>query len=117
MWTALFLTKVSILFLYKRILSYTRGTIIVHSLLALVVTHFIFAIVTSVIFCLPVHANWDPTFAQPKCLSMDWVYVVTGLHMALDFTIVSIPLPMVISLQMTKRKKRAVYLVFSLGYL
>lgn len=113
---AVCLVKISILLQYRRIFT---GRIIQR--LALVGLVFLAAWTVTLAFllslvCIPVAAFWDPT-VEGRCLPflLIW-YVMAGVNLVTDFAIFSLPLPVINSLQLPRRQKMMLLIVFGLGF-
>lgn len=115
---SLLFTKISILLLYIRILSYQHARYAVYAIMAIVIlTNGIWTFVTVMTACLPLHAFWDRTSAPDAwCRPLVWWYANTGLHIATDVLLYVLPLPVIVNLQVKLRQKIALYAVFALGF-
>lgn len=66
---------------------------------------------------MPVRLNWDPT-AKGVCGNLDVLEKTAAIPwIVTDFAILVYPLPVIKDLQLTKKKRIGLYLIFSLGAL
>ncbi|KAK4446619.1 hypothetical protein QBC34DRAFT_271425, partial [Podospora aff. communis PSN243] len=114
---SLLFTKISILLLYIRILSYQHARWAVYIILAIVIlANGIWTLATVVTACLPLNAFWDRTIPDAWCRPLVWWYANTGLHIATDVLLYVLPLPVIVNLQIKLRQKMVLYAVFALGF-
>ncbi|KAK5656712.1 hypothetical protein OQA88_4259 [Cercophora sp. LCS_1] len=117
---SLLFTKISILLLYIRILSYQHARYAVYAILAIVIlTNGAWTFVTVITACLPLHAFWDRPTMRPEtyyCRPVVYWYANTGLHIATDVLLYVLPLPVIVNLQIKLRQKLVLYAVFALGF-
>lgn len=115
---SLLLTKISILLLYIRILSYQHARYAVYAILAIViVANGLWTFITVMTACVPLHAFWDRTIPGSQCRPLVYWYANTGLHIATDVLLYVLPLPVIVNLQVKLRQKVVLYGVFALGFL
>ncbi|KAK8108557.1 Satratoxin biosynthesis SC1 cluster protein 4 [Apiospora sp. TS-2023a] len=71
-----------------------------------------------VLQCLPIQANWIPSLRpQSKCLDIQAVsYVAGALTIAEDIFMIVLPLPHLLRMQMSSRKKLSVALLFGFAF-
>ena len=111
-------SKISILFLYIRIFTYHHARIAAWILLAIVLIYNIYGFCSTFLICRPLQAWWDFTITEKKCIDTPaamWAFI--GLHIATDFSIFIVPIPVVWGMTMPIRQKIGVLLVFALGFL
>ncbi|KAK1760163.1 hypothetical protein QBC47DRAFT_448749 [Echria macrotheca] len=115
---SLLFTKISILLLYIRILSYQHARYAVYAILAIVIlTNGIWTFVTVITACLPLSAFWDRTSGMDYyCRPVVYWYANTGMHIATDVLLYILPLPVIVTLQIRPRQKLVLYAVFALGF-
>ncbi|KAK1635845.1 hypothetical protein BDP81DRAFT_472535 [Colletotrichum phormii] len=66
--------------------------------------------------CLPVAAFWDPTI-EGRCIDFLAIwYTMAGVNLIADFAIFSMPIPVINSLQLPRKQKRMLLVVFCLGF-
>ncbi|KAI0194561.1 hypothetical protein F4808DRAFT_337282 [Astrocystis sublimbata] len=84
-------------------------------LLVMTAAYAIAAIVTSLVICQPINASWDQTVLG-RCGDEVLAYIcLESIGAALDLAIVVAPLPSLMRMQVTRRKKLAVCFLLSLG--
>jgi hypothetical protein len=110
------LTKLSILFLYSRILATKHMRMINHLLIATIIVCNIWTVIAMFISCIPLQAVWDPS-VKGWCLGLGLQLGNSILHVVTDFVIFILPLPVLFKLQLNRRKKIGLMLVFSIGFL
>lgn len=66
--------------------------------------------------CRPLAASWNPSLGYCRPIQRE-EYASVSIGMALDLSIVALPLPTIWKLQMPLRRKIGVSLLFSLGLL
>ncbi|KAK0720161.1 hypothetical protein B0H67DRAFT_460454, partial [Lasiosphaeris hirsuta] len=114
---ALLFTKISILLLYIRILSYQHARYAVYAILAIVVlTNGLWTFITVITSCMPLEAFWNPKITGAYCRPVVYWYANTGLHIGTDVLLYILPLPIIINLQVKRRQKIVLYSIFALGF-
>ncbi|KAK3325949.1 hypothetical protein B0H66DRAFT_580695 [Apodospora peruviana] len=115
---ALLFTKISILMLYIRILSYQHARYAVYAIMAIVIfANGLWTFVTVITACVPLQAFWDHTLPNAYCHSSTYWFANTGLHIGTDILLYVLPLPVIINLQIKTRQKIFLYSIFALGFL
>jgi len=72
-------------------------------------------LLASIFACKPIALGWDLT-VQGTCINRPALYEATAaLGVIVDLLIISIPVPMVVRLQMSRSKKAGLILMFVLG--
>lgn len=121
MWYALTLslTKISILLLYIRILTYPWVQKAAWIMLAVVITTSLWAIAVLMTACIPLQAFWDDSLRTPDtyCHPISFYWAATGMHMGTDLLIFLLPLPVICSLRVRWRQKTLLYFIFAFGFL
>ncbi|OIW30360.1 hypothetical protein CONLIGDRAFT_366305 [Coniochaeta ligniaria NRRL 30616] len=114
----IFLTKTSILLLYARILTYQHARYAVYVILVVVTLSNIWAFAVVMTACIPLAAFWDFTQAAGAyCHPRSFWWANTGLHMATDFLIFGLPMPIIFHLNASPRQKVLLYGIFAFGFL
>ena len=114
----LFLTKLSILLLYARILNYQHARYAVYAILIVVIVSNIWTLIVALTACIPLAAFWDYTIAATAyCHPRSFWWANTGLHMATDFLIFALPMPIIFHLNASIRQKVLLYGIFAFGFL
>ncbi|KAK4450156.1 hypothetical protein QBC34DRAFT_461346 [Podospora aff. communis PSN243] len=113
---AVCLTKVSILLQYKRLFSNPiMQRLTLWGLCFLVAWAVALAFLLTLI-CQPVAAFWDPSIGG-KCLEASTIwYIMAAVNIASDFAILTLPMPVIKSLQLPQRQKVMLIAVFCLGF-
>ncbi|WYZ38235.1 hypothetical protein EsH8_III_000149 [Colletotrichum jinshuiense] len=116
---SLTLTKVSILLLYVRILTYDLVRRLGKTLLGIVVITHTWIIVSILTTCIPLHAAWDRDPLNPPmyCHPINVFWGNACMHLATDFLIFLLPLFVVSSMRLPRRQKMGLYFVFCLAFL
>ena len=114
---AVCLTKVSILLQYKRLFANTiMQRLTVFGLFFLSAWAVALAFLLTLI-CQPVAAFWDHTIPNGRCLDAPLIwYIMAGVNLVTDFCILTLPMPVIKSLQLPKRQKIMLLAVFCLGF-
>lgn len=114
---AVCLTKISILLQYKRIFSNTiLKKIIICGLCFLTCWGITLSFLLPMV-CMPVAAFWDEN-VKGFCLDNATIwYVMAGVNVITDFAVFTMPIPVISSLQLPKKQKAMLLIVFTLGIL
>jgi hypothetical protein len=115
----LFLTKTSILLLYARILTYQHARYAVYAILVVVVLSNVWTLAVAMTACIPLQAFWDFALAAAGayCHPRSMWWSNTGMHMATDFLIFALPMPLIFRLNASRRQKILLYSIFAFGFL
>ena len=114
---AVCLTKISIVLQYRRIFfqSFLR-----HVTLGFLVLLSAWAVTLSVMLplvCTPVESFWNRA-VPGRCMNFKTVwYVMAGVNVVTDFALFIMPIPVISSLQLPRRQKLMLVVVFGLGVL
>lgn len=113
------LTKISILLLYIRVLTYDLARLLAKILLAVVIVSHAWIIVSILTTCVPLQASWrwDPIDPPVYCHPPPVFWGNVCLHLATDFLIFLLPLPIISSMRLPRRQKTGLYFVFCLAFL
>lgn len=113
------LTKVSILLLYIRILTYDLVRLLGKVLLGVVLLSHAWIVVSILTTCVPLTAAWDhnPADPPPYCHPALVFWVNAMLHLLTNFMIFVLPLPVISSMSLPRRQKTGLYFVFCLAFL
>ncbi len=113
---AILCLKSSILYLYSRIFFVNRAfTMTLIGVGLLVATYCGLTAVGSLIQCLPINSNWDPTVKRKCILSNSGAIFFGALNVLTDFIIIALPIPSLWKLQMPTREKLQIMAMFMLG--
>ncbi|KAJ4245513.1 hypothetical protein NW762_014022 [Fusarium torreyae] len=113
---AMCIVKIGLLFQYRRVFSLPSIQLITFYGLVFMVVWTLIITFLNVLVCVPVAKFWDRTISG-KCLDqlVIW-YVMAGFNLATDLAIFCIPLPVVRSLQLPKKQKVMLLVIFSIGF-
>ncbi|KAK2769522.1 integral membrane protein [Colletotrichum kahawae] len=113
------LAKLSLLFLYLRLCPDQSFRIVVMTLIGIVTAYSIAYQLLSLFGCRPVYASWDAVALKTaSCVNKETVYMVLSIaNIVMDIVILVLPLKIVIPLQMARRQKASVILLFATGTL
>jgi hypothetical protein len=109
-------TKMSILFLYMRIMVHGPMRIANFVVLGIVTICNIWTFIASFINCVPLEALWN-TSVPGTCLGLAVTLGNSIMHIITDFIIFALPLPVLVKLRINKKQKVGLIAVFSLGFL
>ncbi|KAK0661212.1 hypothetical protein QBC41DRAFT_285943 [Cercophora samala] len=111
------LSKMSICVIYVNIFTYDWAKKCSWALLIFVTIHNLIALATTLTFCIPLKALWDPRYQAGSYCHPDAVWWAnTSLGIVTDFSIFLIPIPMIMPLKLPRRQKIAVTAVFAVGF-
>ncbi|KAK0732010.1 hypothetical protein B0H67DRAFT_566439 [Lasiosphaeris hirsuta] len=109
-------SKISILLLYIHIFAFKWARLAGQILLGIVIVSSLWMLIATVTACIPLQAYWDFTIAKGYCHPQSVWWSNTGLHMATDFLIFLLPLPVVWTIMLPRRQKFALFGVFGFGF-
>ncbi|KEZ40412.1 hypothetical protein SAPIO_CDS8279 [Scedosporium apiospermum] len=110
-------TKLSILCLYLRILTYERTQLATKVLIATVTISHTYILTNLFVSCVPLKAFWDYSIRKNSYChdsSIYWSNYI--LHIATDFLIFLLPLPVISKLRIPKKQKFGLLAVFLLAF-
>ncbi|KAJ6086231.1 hypothetical protein N7486_010512 [Penicillium sp. IBT 16267x] len=108
-------TKAAILMFYRRIFPQKRFHVLVWVLLVVVISYNLASMFATVMQCMPVEHQWDPS-VPATCIAYFSVVIYSGVTTVVtDFIILGMPIPLIYTLQVSKDKKRGLMVVFSWG--
>ncbi len=108
--------KLSIMFLYLRIMVHGPQRIANYVLLGIIVACNIWVFINNFIQCIPLEALWNDA-VHGSCLGLSVTIGNSVLHIITDFFIFLLPIPTLIKLKINKKQKIGLVVVFSLGFL
>nr|OQO30711.1 hypothetical protein B0A51_01835 [Rachicladosporium sp. CCFEE 5018] len=115
----LFFVKLSILLQYLRIFPYRAFRLLCWTLIAFLCCWSCWTVMSSVFLCTPVAAFWDADLkAKPgsHCFNQQVLWFTnSGVNIITDILTAALPLPFLNQLQLPKRQKYALMVVFALG--
>ncbi|KAM6512063.1 hypothetical protein FALCPG4_017050 [Fusarium falciforme] len=112
---SLYLTKISILLLYARILTRSKYRMAIYVASIIVGVSFVYTMVITFLACRPLHGFWKP--ATQTCLTSEYWIVSTAMHLGTDLLATILPFPLVLTLNMRVTERAILLLLFGLGFL
>ncbi|UPL02828.1 hypothetical protein LCI18_013762 [Fusarium solani-melongenae] len=112
---SLYLTKISILLLYARILTRSKYRMAIYVVSIIVGVSFVYTMVITFLACRPLHGFWNP--AIQTCLTSEYWIVSTAMHLGTDLLATILPFPLVLTLNMRVTERAILLLLFALGFL
>lgn len=111
-------SKISLLIFYFRI-SPERWFAVSNWTTLLFIAGYTIGIFFALIFaCNPVRRSWDVTVTEGDCINQASLYIATAVvNIVSDVVIFCLPLPIVVKLQVPRRQKIGLVLIFLLGSL
>ncbi|KAF6232640.1 hypothetical protein HO173_009079 [Letharia columbiana] len=110
--------RISIVHFYITIFRSNRAFLIAtYAVMVLVVAFGIGIVVSDFLTCRPLSKYWDPLQSGICESPLGSLIALSGCNVAMDLTIVLLPMPMVWGLQMTTRRKIELTITFALGFL
>ncbi|KIW07006.1 uncharacterized protein PV09_01901 [Verruconis gallopava] len=111
-------TKLSILLLYLQIFKTKSFQIRCYVVIALIVGYLLGGTISTGLYCRPLNYVWEgwDGLHPAKCVNINaQTFAMAGVNMALDIAIFILPIPPIMRLHMTMRKRIAVSGVFATG--
>lgn len=109
-------TKLSILVLYLRVLTHEWVRKVTWAVIAIVVIYNAWGIAMYLTMCIPIARMWDPS-VPGTCHPWSVWWALTYLHIATDFMIFLVPIPVVVGMLSPWRTKIGLLAVFVVGLL
>lgn len=110
--------RMSVLFFYLRVFSYPTFRKLVYAMMGLTTACTISFIAGSLMRCRPLEYNWNKSLPGGHCGDVRmFIYFNAASSVILDLMIWALPIPILLGLGFNKRKKYALYFVFSVGLL
>jgi len=114
---ALLLTKISIVFQYKRIFTAAKVVRLCNVMIGILVVYGCWAVLGSTFMCVPVSNFWN-TGISVQCMDkLAFWFSNAALNIVTDIMIFSIPMPLLKQLQLPKKQKIGLMFVFGFGAL
>lgn len=114
--TAVCLVKVSILSLYLRLSVRRYYRVTAYVVMGITVAGSVICIVLSIFQCSLVSGFWTPLSLKTKCISMELnIILVSSFHITTDTVIYILPIPAIIVIQTSVRRKLGLIAIFALG--
>ncbi|OJD19757.1 hypothetical protein AJ78_00256 [Emergomyces pasteurianus Ep9510] len=112
---SLFCTKASISLQYRRIFPGSRIRIVCNGAIVFIVLYGMWVVLGSFLICIPVQKFWDDT-VEGSCMSRDGLWLSTAIvHIVTDIILLMMPMPILVRLNLPRRQRIALVLVFALG--
>jgi len=115
---SLALTKISILVLYLRILTYHNARWLSWVVIVITVLYNLAALVSQLTVCTPLQKLWDSTSygtCHPNLQYATWILV--GLTVLTDFVTFAMPIPIITKMTLPLREKLIVLALICVGFL
>ncbi|GMF76140.1 unnamed protein product [Aspergillus oryzae] len=111
------LTKASMVLLYLRLFPLRTYQIILYTVLIFVIITGLWMVFASFFMCIPIRGAWDIS-SPHNCIPKEVLWSLNAaLQIITDMTIVILPMPLLAKLQLPRKQKIALILVFALGTL
>lgn len=111
---ALLFCKLSIIFSYLREFKVAKTQKVCKAMLAILAVYGAWTVFGSVFMCVPVSAFWND--GTEKCMDrLAFWFSNAALNIATDMVIFAIPIPLIRSLQISRKQKIALIMVFAVG--
>lgn len=108
--------KLALLLLYRRLAPMRWFQMLVWAVGFVVVGSSVAIMFTTIFPCRPVAAAWDLTIENPTCVDRPAVYKATAILGAVtDALVLAVPIPIVLTLHVSRRQKIGLVLIFSIG--
>ena len=100
---------------YFRVFPTHRMRVICWIMIAMLATYGAWCILSAFLNCVPVAKFWNPA-VPGQCLSKPGLWFSNAaMHIATDLAILIIPIPALVALDLPKRQKVALIVIFALG--
>lgn len=107
--------KASILMQYFRVFPTTRMRVVCWVMIGMLGIYGTWAVVSAFLNCIPVAKFWDDAI-EGYCLSKPGLWFSNAsMHIATDLTILIIPIPALLTVDLPKKQKCALIVMFALG--
>ncbi|PVH97155.1 hypothetical protein DM02DRAFT_598020, partial [Periconia macrospinosa] len=112
----LMFTKLSILALYHRIFSLTRGWMpTLYTIAGFVIALGLIQPFVYIFQCIPISATWEG-IENAKCINFGLAIIILGaIHIVTDWLLLFLPIPVVLGLQLSNRVKASICSLFMVG--
>ncbi|KAM0282352.1 hypothetical protein ACHAQH_003031 [Verticillium albo-atrum] len=108
--------KMSILLFFSRIFQVRWFLITVRAFIAFLIVHGLLFVLLVAFQCMPVSSVWDRSNNDRTCINMTAVgYAGAAFSIIEDLVIMALPVPELLKLQLTRKKKIALAIIFALG--
>lgn len=87
-------------------------------MIAILIVYGLWTVIGSALICIPVPYFWDPTIRGGHCMNkLAFWFSNAALNICTDIMILAIPVPVLKDLQLPKKQKVGLMLIFSIGAL
>ncbi|RYP25741.1 hypothetical protein DL767_008294 [Monosporascus sp. MG133] len=108
--------KFSILRLYGAIFTSRPFYLCLWAVAAFVAGWLISSAIVSIFQCTPIQYAWNPTIDGGFCINYGLLVLIAGVfNIVTDFTILGMPIPMILRLQISRQKKYLLIFTFAMG--
>jgi hypothetical protein len=117
---SLTLTKISIVFQYKRIFTTPKVVRFCWIMIGILVVYGFWTVIGSALMCIPVQKFWDIYMPENEgyCMNkLQFWFSNAALNIITDCMIFAIPMPLLKQLQLPKKQKIGLMFVFGFGAL
>lgn len=112
------LAKLSLLFFYLKLTPQVWFLRTAKVLMLIIVGYTLGITLSNIFACRPIQAAWDRSIVDKQCINTNALYIATAiLNTITDVTMLIIPIPVIMPLQMSRRQKMEVVGIFVLGSL
>ncbi|KAJ6097560.1 hypothetical protein N7499_001934 [Penicillium canescens] len=113
---AVLCAKASILMQYFRVFPTHRMRVVCWIMITILGVYGTWAVISAFLNCIPVAKFWDPTIQGGFCLSKPGLWFSNAsMHIATDLAILIIPIPALLVIDLPRKQKFALMLMFGLG--
>jgi hypothetical protein len=110
-------SKISILLLYLRVLTYNWARRAAWVLFAIIAIYSTLYFISTVTLCVPLEALWNPAVEGSCHRSPLIMWLAIGFHIVTDFLMFALPLPVIVLMTMVLSQRLMLLLIFALGFL
>ncbi|KAL2150964.1 hypothetical protein VTH82DRAFT_6062 [Thermothelomyces myriococcoides] len=110
-------SKMAILLLYIHLFAFKWARKAGQVLFGVVIISHIYMTIVAFTACIPLESYWDFTITKKYCHPQSMWWSSTGLHMATDYLIFLLPMPVVWTIRLPRRQKFALSCVFGFGFI
>ncbi|KAK3896661.1 hypothetical protein C8A05DRAFT_20412 [Staphylotrichum tortipilum] len=112
---SLAIAKISILFLYMRVMVHGAQRIAIYVVLGIVMVCNIWVFISNFIQCTPLQALWDHE-VKGTCMGIAVTLGNSIMHIITDFIVFTLPIPTLAKLKIHRKQKIGLMVVFSIGF-
>ncbi|KAK4188146.1 hypothetical protein QBC35DRAFT_383311 [Podospora australis] len=109
-------SKISICLLYLTIFTLEWARRLSYGVLAIVVVHLVWVLISCFTFCVPLESIWNYDIQSTFCQPQNTWWANTGMAILTDILIFCIPMPFVGPLKLPRRQKIVVVGIFAMGF-